>query len=89
MIRDSYVASSSVYGARRVFGDLREAGETCGKHLAAKIMGENKIKAVRGYKAPRYCMCCTPLFPTCPSRNRSSAHFAPWIGINGRLRRRS
>ena len=27
LIRDSYVASRGVYGARRVFGDLREAGE--------------------------------------------------------------
>ncbi|RZZ87198.1 IS3 family transposase [Pseudoxanthomonas winnipegensis] len=54
VIRDSYVASSGVYGSRRVFGDLREAGEVCGKHRVAKIMRENKIKAVRGYKAPRH-----------------------------------
>jgi putative transposase len=54
VIRDSYVASSGVYGARRVFGDLREAGETCGKHRVAKIMRQAKIKAVRGYKAPRH-----------------------------------
>lgn len=54
VIRDSYVASSGVYGSRRVFGDLREAGETCGKHRVAKIMRENRIKAVRGYKAPRH-----------------------------------
>jgi putative transposase len=54
VIRDSYVASSGVYGARRVFGDLREAGETCGKHRVAKIMRAHKIKAIRGYKAPRH-----------------------------------
>lgn len=54
VIRDSYVASSGVYGARRVFGDLREAGEMVGKHRVAKIMRANKIKAVRGYKAPRH-----------------------------------
>ena len=53
LIRDSYAASSGVYGALRVFGDLREAGESCGKHRVAKIMRANKIKAVRGYKAPR------------------------------------
>jgi len=53
LIRDSYVASGGVYGARRVFGDLREAGETCGKHRVAKIMRARKIKAIRGYKAPR------------------------------------
>jgi putative transposase len=54
VIGDSYVASSGVYGARRVFGDLREAGETCGKHRVAKIMRNHKIRAIRGYKAPRH-----------------------------------
>lgn len=41
-----------VYGAPRVFLGLREAGETCGKHRVARIMRENEIKALRGYKAP-------------------------------------
>jgi putative transposase len=54
LIRDSYAASSGVYGSPRVFADLREAGETCGKHRVARIMRENKIKALRGYKAPRH-----------------------------------
>ncbi len=31
LIRDSYTASGKVYGSPRVFGDLREAGEQCGK----------------------------------------------------------
>jgi putative transposase len=53
-IRQSYLASSGVYGARRVFADLREAGETCGKHRVERIMQTNRIKALRGYKAPRH-----------------------------------
>lgn len=53
LIRQSYEASYGVYGARRIFGDLREAGEDCGKHRVERIMRNNKIKAVRGYKAPR------------------------------------
>ena len=53
LVRASYAASSGVYGAPRVFLDLREAGETCGKHRVARIMRDNKIKALRGYKAPR------------------------------------
>jgi len=52
-IRASYVASSGVYGSPRIFLDLREAGETCGRHRIARIMRANKIKALRGYKAPR------------------------------------
>lgn len=54
LIRDSYAASSGVYGSPRVFADLREAGETCGKHRVARIMREHKIQALRGYKAPRH-----------------------------------
>jgi putative transposase len=53
MIRASYTASSGVYGAPRVFLDLREAGECCGKNRVARLMRVNKIKALRGYKAPR------------------------------------
>jgi putative transposase len=53
LIRVSYAASSGVYGSPRVFLDLREAGETCGKHRVARIMREQGIKALRGYKAPR------------------------------------
>jgi integrase len=52
LICDSYEASSGVHGSPRVFGDLREAGQTCGKHHVAQLMRQNKIKAVRGYKAP-------------------------------------
>ncbi len=36
-----------------MFADLREAGERCGKNRVARIMREHKIKALRGYKAPR------------------------------------
>lgn len=53
LIRHSYTASYGVYGVRRVFADLREAGERCDKHRVARIMRKYKIKAVRGYKAPR------------------------------------
>lgn len=53
LIHDSYGASRGVYSARRVFGDLREAGETCCKHRVARLMRAHKIKALRGYKAPR------------------------------------
>jgi putative transposase len=54
LIKDSYDASSGVYGSPRVFLDLREAGEVCGRHRVARIMKAHKIKALRGYKAPRH-----------------------------------
>ena len=53
LIRDSYALSGGVYGYRRVHGDLNEIGETCGKNRVGRLMQLNRIKAVRGYKAPR------------------------------------
>jgi putative transposase len=54
LIVAAYTASYGVYGAPRIFLDLREAGETCSKHRVARIMRANNIKALHGYRAPRY-----------------------------------
>ena len=54
LIRAAYTASHGVYGAPRIFLDLREAGETCSKHRVARIMRANHIKALHGYRTPRY-----------------------------------
>ena len=43
LIRASFVASQGIYGAPRVFLDLREAGETCSKHRVARLMRENTL----------------------------------------------
>jgi HTH-like domain len=37
LIRASYVASQGIYGAPRVFLDLREGGGTCSKHRVARL----------------------------------------------------
>lgn len=50
LIRTSYKASHGVYGARRIFLDLRETGETCSKHRVERIMRQNGIKALHGYR---------------------------------------
>jgi len=54
LIVTAYNASHGVYGAPRIFLDLREAGETCSKHRVARIMRVNHIKALHGYRVPRY-----------------------------------
>src|ERR1700691_2278134 len=55
LIRASYAASHGIYGAPRVFLDLREAGETCSKHRVMRLMRVNKIRAVRGYgRKPKF-----------------------------------
>ena len=54
LIRASYDASDGIYGSPRVFGDLKEAGEQLSRKRVARIIRENKIRAVRGYKRPGY-----------------------------------
>jgi putative transposase len=54
LIRASFVASQGVYGAPRVFLDLREAGETCSKHRVARLMRLNNLRALHGYRTRRW-----------------------------------
>lgn len=61
LIRASYAASGGVYGAPRIFLDLREAGETCSKHRVERLMRLHHIKANYGYRKPH------------PVRGRTSA----------------
>jgi putative transposase len=53
-IRASFAASGGAYGSPRIFLDLREEGERCGRHRVARIMRQHRIRAVRSYKKPRY-----------------------------------
>jgi len=54
LIRASFVASQGIYGAPRVFLDLREAGETCSKHRVVRLMRENRLRALHGYRTRRW-----------------------------------
>ncbi len=54
LIRKSYFASGGIYGSPRIHRDLREQGEVCGVHRIARIMQQQRIRALRGYKRPRY-----------------------------------
>src|SRR5580765_2998142 len=53
LIRASFVANHAIYGAPRVFLDLREAGETCSKHRVARLMREGNLRAPHGYRIRR------------------------------------
>lgn len=53
LIRASHAASGGICGSPRVFLDLREAGETCGRHRVARIMRKHGLRGVQGYKVPR------------------------------------
>ena len=54
LIRASFIASHGVYGAPRVFLDLREAGETCSKHRVERLMRQNRLRALHGYRTRRW-----------------------------------
>src|SRR5262252_10525141 len=53
LIRTSFIASHGIYGAPRVFLDLREAGETCSKHRVARLMRQANLRALHGYRIRR------------------------------------
>ena len=50
LIRSSYDASYGIYGYRRITLDLKEVDESCGPNHVLKIMKNNSIIAVQGYK---------------------------------------
>ena len=54
LIRASFIASQGIYGAPRVFLDLREAGETCSKHRVARLMRINGLRALHSYRTRRW-----------------------------------
>ncbi len=60
LIRRSFLASHGIYGAPRVLLDLREHGETCSKHRVARIMRENGLRALHGYRIRHVPVAKTP-----------------------------
>ena len=50
LIRASFAASHGVYGAPRVLQDLQELGESCGKHRVERLMREDGLRALHGYR---------------------------------------
>src|SRR6187402_1779970 len=54
LIRASFTASQGIYGAPRIFLDLREAGEGCSKHRVARLMREHQLRALHGYRMRRW-----------------------------------
>jgi putative transposase len=54
LIRASFTASQGIYGAPHIFLDLRESDETCSKHRVARLMRENVLRALHGYRTRRW-----------------------------------
>lgn len=72
LIRSSFAESGMAYGSPRINKDLREMGETCGEKRVARIMKQNGIRALVGYKKPRY----SYGKPSCVAPNLLEQNFA-------------
>ena len=54
LIHRSWMESGQVYGSPRIHRDLLEAGECCGENRVAKLMRQNRLKALQGYKRRKF-----------------------------------
>ena len=54
LIKQSWLESGAVYGYRKVARDLRELGESCGKHRVYRLMRQEGLKAQVGYRRRAY-----------------------------------
>jgi putative transposase len=49
LIKQSWLESGAVYGYRKITHDLRDLGESCGKHRVARLMRQSSLKSQTGY----------------------------------------
>ncbi len=54
LIKQFWLESGCVYGYRKIYADLREFGETCGRNRVGRLMNLEGIKAQVGYRKPRH-----------------------------------
>ena len=50
LIKQSWLESGGVYGYRKITDDLRELGESCGKHRVYRLMRVEKLRSQTGYR---------------------------------------
>jgi len=53
LIKQSWLESGGVYGYRKVTDDLREIGESCGKHRVYRLMCGEELRSQTGYRRRR------------------------------------
>ncbi|MCR3984537.1 IS3 family transposase [Aeromonas caviae] len=49
-LKQCWLESGGVYGYRKIRDDLREMGETCGKHRVARLMRHEGLRSQTGYR---------------------------------------
>ncbi len=53
LIKQFWIESGGVYGYRKIHDDMREVGESCGKHRVYRLMRLNKLQSQTGYRKRR------------------------------------
>lgn len=53
LIKQFWLESGGVYGYRKIYSDLREVGERCGKNRVYRLMKAAGLRAQVGYRRPR------------------------------------
>ena len=49
-IKHAWLESGGVYGYRKIHDDLRELGESCGRHRVARLMRVEGLRSQTGYR---------------------------------------
>ena len=50
LIKQSWLESGGVYGYRKITSDLRDLGESCGKHRVYRLMRSEGLRSQTGYR---------------------------------------
>lgn len=50
LIKHSWLGSGGVYDNRKIHDDLREVGESCGRHRVARLMRLEGLRSQTGYR---------------------------------------
>ncbi|QIH95687.1 transposase (plasmid) [Curtobacterium flaccumfaciens pv. flaccumfaciens] len=53
LIKQSWLESGGVYGYRKITRDLRDLGESCGKHRTARLMRQGRPCGAQVVSTPR------------------------------------
>lgn len=72
LIKHAWLESGGVYGYRKIHADLRELGESCGRHRVARLMRAEGLRSQTGYRRRTGCYGGKP--PT-PAPNRLERQF--------------
>ncbi len=73
LVKQFWIESGGIYGYRKVYDDMQEIGESCGKHRVFRLMQLAKLQSQTGYRKRRPNH--KPGQPSCLAPNRVDQQF--------------